>query len=1673
MPNNIKQVYEFQFKFNKGDMSQQLKAIAKDVQSLTDNLGASEDKFSVFQVLADYLKKTDAAFSAFKKEHKNDFDAILGDIDPSLFKQVQGMLGGLEKPLEKLSKARGVFNNIIDGKSLNQFKNALKYINEIYEAIGSDKRIDIAQFDGKSLSQQAKVDFLGKTLDGVVGELQTYQRHLLGGLQKASGAIDQAVGSIDMSGVINALGNVEGALKDNTGELKTNTQSIDGLTNAINKANGVKDTREQQVDIVTKNLMQLFKQAQQHQAQKDGNLWNRQELSAQFFDDGRISLGYGEKGHVSWKTIIEGILSNNLGMPVVDLHTHGWGGYSYSKPFANDALSGSTGDIGAFRTSKEMGIQYGAMLTGNILHVLGLDKIDDKYDSFLDEFKKLEPRFADKDDAEFGKFAKYIGYDQQNKSIYLKRQSSTEEYHNAENAIRKILFAALKNVGLNLDDVYKTYDLTNETQAREFAATVVDASNATQTAITSVEKLVRFLKSIGVDTTAKDVTTSLESYRKGEIDVATVFNRHAYRFDPISQDAINSRQIIDSVSQGSPEIQALSHISSTLDEINNSVSTIVANTQRSVQDQLNFDIQELIHRQASDMYKADFKIDKNNISEFAIRDEYKKALTAADEALDYIDTFANSSRKNPSAAIEAYEKQAAALQQVQKAQQMAKIYEDRYGIRLEDETWNKTLSQMMVDTQDKLMRRNSTLQMNMLGAKYNLENRMLPTVQVPDQPDDSGISSELIQSIKNTMESINNLIDILKPTTPSDGSDNPPPDGPKKDYAYENTLQATNKILGDILQALSADSDMSKLVQTLSAASDNLKEVAQHINEARSSLAQDKSKGSDRLMTQHDQLQGIASDYMKKRFKDVQFSGESVVDTNGVVKLEGAVQDADGKWQGFAITIDQANKVIGHTLNSTNALAKNLNKVSAEAKPASDGVKKVGEAAQQAVGNVDKITTVYGEGDPNNPISRTITRSNTDGKAVNTVTAKQSIGDDGEWQTDWTKEIKNYQAYVRQEIDNQKKIDSANAMLAKFMSQFNNKTGGKWNHGELYTNLSKIVQNKIQDVSEIDNVLNMMQGLEAELNRATQSARKGSKSMNLFQNMYSNIDSGNIDKAISAINIDYSQLLNPTEELTQQIQDLPVYYQILQDALKDGDTMLIAEAYGELNLAIKAAQNSIQAQAKADKSQLAQLKQLTQLYRDQAKAAAQIDRDRVAIDSDKISDAEKNYLTERIAKNQQLIKDKQREINAYGELVNESERLMVIDQARNEVADELALKAARAETKEENRANKQSQNYGKTAYNRETRNYDKTTARLRDLDSLLDSGISDSFAQKIKQYDKLYEEVERVRNLFQNDPNAAKDPKLTAYFNDITLQTENLRKEIDATIATSKQLASIPDNMRIGKSQTIDLSKYSSAEAAMREYVATATNGTFQFEKFDAVAQKMYGTIQEGNGVVRNVVVAFDGATDTLSAYTTGMKRVTNAADEAWGKLKSGATNLISRYFGLQEAIQAIRQGVTYVREIDSALTELKKVTEGTEEDYNRFLQTMSKTASVIGSTTSELTTMAAEWARLGYSMEESAKLAESTGVLLNVSEFSDATQASEALISTMQAFQYTADDSMHVVDILNEVGNNYAISSDGIATALKTSASALMEGGNNLEQATALVAAANRVVQDPSSVGR
>ena len=49
---------------------------------------------------------------------------------------------------------------------------------------------------------------------------------------------------------------------------------------------------------------------------------------------------------------------------------------------------------------------------------------------------------------------------------------------------------------------------------------------------------------------------------------------------------------------------------------------------------------------------------------------------------------------------------------------------------------------------------------------------------------------------------------------------------------------------------------------------------------------------------------------------------------------------------------------------------------------------------------------------------------------------------------------------------------------------------------------------------------------------------------------------------------------------------------------------------------------------------------------------------------------------------------------------------------------------------------------------------------------------------------------------------------------------------------------------------------------------------------------------------------------------------------------------------------------------------------------------------------------------------------------------------------------------------------NNFAIDSKGIGDALQRSASALVEGGNSIDETIALVTAANSVIQNPEQVG-
>ena len=133
-------------------------------------------------------------------------------------------------------------------------------------------------------------------------------------------------------------------------------------------------------------------------------------------------------------------------------------------------------------------------------------------------------------------------------------------------------------------------------------------------------------------------------------------------------------------------------------------------------------------------------------------------------------------------------------------------------------------------------------------------------------------------------------------------------------------------------------------------------------------------------------------------------------------------------------------------------------------------------------------------------------------------------------------------------------------------------------------------------------------------------------------------------------------------------------------------------------------------------------------------------------------------------------------------------------------------------------------------------------------------------------------------------------------------------------------------------------------------------------------------------------------------------------------------------------------------------MTEVRKVSEGTEAQYKSFQQTVSSTAQEITSTNKELINSSADFSRLGYSLEQAESLAKNTTLFVNVGDGIDITAATEDMITAMKAFDIKAEDSIKIVDNYNQIGNKFALSATDIGEAMKRSASALETGNSCLE---------------------
>lgn len=295
--------------------------------------------------------------------------------------------------------------------------------------------------------------------------------------------------------------------------------------------------------------------------------------------------------------------------------------------------------------------------------------------------------------------------------------------------------------------------------------------------------------------------------------------------------------------------------------------------------------------------------------------------------------------------------------------------------------------------------------------------------------------------------------------------------------------------------------------------------------------------------------------------------------------------------------------------------------------------------------------------------------------------------------------------------------------------------------------------------------------------------------------------------------------------------------------------------------------------------------------------------------------------------------------------------------------------------------NKEKQKYGQSDYNRLNKFSESMHASIRELQS--GAGVGATLDSLVADFDAAYTKIEAMRKQFNDDPSSVTDGMKTQ-FQDAVHHADDLRGKIADIFKESQKMSKIGTLIAVGKN---DVSQVQDLKSEMIAFANSALEGKVTITGFNEKSKQMYVTLDEGAGAVKNITVALDGQSGKLQALATSTSHVTNE----WEKFKSEVTGGIARtagmYLGLNDIIRYGKQGVEYVKEIDLAMTELKKVTDETDASYKAFLKDAGSTAAVIGSTISDFTEATATFARLGYSMEESASMAETAIIYKNVAD--------------------------------------------------------------------------------------
>ena len=214
----------------------------------------------------------------------------------------------------------------------------------------------------------------------------------------------------------------------------------------------------------------------------------------------------------------------------------------------------------------------------------------------------------------------------------------------------------------------------------------------------------------------------------------------------------------------------------------------------------------------------------------------------------------------------------------------------------------------------------------------------------------------------------------------------------------------------------------------------------------------------------------------------------------------------------------------------------------------------------------------------------------------------------------------------------------------------------------------------------------------------------------------------------------------------------------------------------------------------------------------------------------------------------------------------------------------------------------------------------------------------------------------------------------------------------------------------------------------------------------------------------------------TYRAIGDSAKQSTKAM-KGFGQQTLDVTKKVIQFGAVTAIIRGVTSGmadmVQNVFELDASLTEFKKVSDLSAKGLEKYTEEAYKAGRETARTGTEMIDAATQFKKMGYTEEQSLQLATTATMFQNIADAEiSAGDAALFINSQLKAFNFSAEESQHVIGAVNEVANQFAVGTNDLQLALSKTASAMGGFGNSYEQTIGIITAGTEImVGQPSKV--